>query len=75
MSPIEPLETRLLCERVTAEITRLSEQQNAAMQQAAFIEMTEAEAKNYNARAAQIRELVEQLAMMYPTRIESKTAS
>ena len=42
MSPIQPPRTPLL-QHVISEINKLSEQQNVAMQQAAFIGMTEEE--------------------------------
>ena len=65
MSPIGPPKTPLL-QHVISQINKLSEQQNVAMRQAAFTGMTEEEAREYNKRAAQIRELVEKLTMMYP---------
>ena len=71
MSAVDPRGTRLLSDCIMTEISRLSEQQNIAMQQAAFIGMTESEAKEYNERAGQIRELVEQLTMMYPRRMST----
>jgi hypothetical protein len=72
MSAIESLKSPVLLEHLLSEINKLSEQQNVAMRQAALIGMTEEDAKEYNQRAAQLRELVEQLTMMYPRSVLSE---
>lgn len=61
MSSFEPHETRTLIQRITAEIERLSEEQNSAMRNAAVIGMTEQEAREYRQRGAKITELVTQV--------------
>ena len=50
-----------LFQTLTAEITRLSEQQIDAMRTATFVGMTEAEAHELEQRRARIRELVREL--------------
>ena len=71
MSSIDPSEKlsplrQQVMQEITTEITKLSDQQNDAIKQAAFIGMTDAEARQYNARATRIRDLVEELTMVYP---------
>ena len=75
MSPIDashkpPLREQVMQE-ITKEITKLSDQQNDAIKQAAFIGMTDAETRQYNVRAARIRDLVEELTMVYPGKVAS----
>ena len=74
MPPIDashkpPLREQVMQE-ITKEITKLSDQQNDAIKQASFIGMTDAETRQYNRRAARIRDLVEELTMVYPRKVE-----
>ena len=64
MSRIASLNRPLLIAHLTMQITRLSDQQSIAMQEAAFVEMTEEEANACGKRSARTAELLKQLEMI-----------
>ena len=69
MTSINPLISSVLIERLTSEITRLSQEQTEALRMAALVGMTEDEARGFEQRRRRIGELVGELAMLRPPRV------
>jgi len=64
MTRVNPLTSSVLIERLTSEISRLSQQQTEALGMAALVGMTEDEAREFEQRWRTIGELVGELAML-----------
>jgi hypothetical protein len=64
MTRINPLTSSVLIERLSSEISRLSQQQSEALGMAALVGMTEDEAREFEQRRRTIGELVGELAML-----------
>jgi hypothetical protein len=64
MTRINSLTSSVLIERLTSEISRLSQQQSEALGMAALVGMTEDEAREFEQRRRTIGELVGELAML-----------
>jgi len=64
MTRINFLTSSVLIERLTSEISRLSQQQSEALGMAALVGMTEDEAREFEQRRRTIGELVGELAML-----------
>jgi small ligand-binding sensory domain FIST len=64
MTPLQLLDRPLLIQFLRAQITSLSDQQNAAMQHAVFVGMTQEETRAFDQRSAKIAELLNQLGMI-----------
>jgi len=69
MASIDPLISSVLIERLTSEISCLSQQQTEALRMAALVGMTEDEARVFEQRRRKIGELVGELAMLRPRRV------
>jgi len=64
MTNINPSTSPALIERLTSEISRLSQQQTETLGMAALVGMTEDEAREFEQRRRTIGELVGELAML-----------
>ena len=64
MTRINSLTSSVLIERLTSEISRLSQQQSEALGMEALVGMTEDEAREFEQRRRTIGELVGELAML-----------
>ena len=58
--PVSPA----LLQHLTSEITRISDQQTEALRMAAFVGMTEEEAREYQQRRKRLSELVQEFAAL-----------
>ena len=64
MTRVNSLTSSVLIERLSSEISRLSQQQSEALGMAALVGMTEDEAREFEQRRRTIGELVGELAML-----------